>query len=204
MKNITDLLTLLQVTRSQVQQGYILSNVKKNDLSNLAEHHYLVTMYALVLGKSIAASGGKIDLQKVLEFSLFHDVGEIFGGDISMPYARKNPKAREYAKKYERENQNFITQYFPDPSEYQAIMNECLDVNTDEAKVSKIADYIETAHYLHYFGYETEFTRIVTAENMKRVVESIGDEKTKDFCQSFIDDWEQNYGEKNIFELLES
>lgn len=43
MKHLTNLFKLMQLTRSQPLYGYVIGGVQKNDLSNLAEHHYLVT-----------------------------------------------------------------------------------------------------------------------------------------------------------------
>src|SRR3989344_5119270 len=111
MKHLTNLFKLMQLTRSQPLYGYVVGGVQKNDLSNLAEHHYLVTFIAWQLARQIKSKGANINVEKVLEFAMVHDIGELFGGDISMPYARANPKAREYAKAFEEENQKFLSKF---------------------------------------------------------------------------------------------
>src|SRR5688572_26987474 len=101
MKKLTTLFRLLELTRAQPQYGYILAEIPKSDLSDLAQHHYLVTFVAWRLAVLVVQKGGKINLERVLELSLIHDLGELFGGDISMPYARANPAARNAAKEFE-------------------------------------------------------------------------------------------------------
>jgi len=46
MDNLTKLFKLVELTRFQPQYGYALAGIPKEELSNLAEHHYLVTFIA--------------------------------------------------------------------------------------------------------------------------------------------------------------
>src|SRR5690348_2583666 len=118
MKNLPRLFKLIELTRAQVQQGYLLSGVHRNELSNLAEHHYLVTFIGWQLAENLKQMGAKINVQKVMEFCLIHDLGELMGGDISAPYARVNKKALKFAKQFEEENQKFISKYFGTQEKY--------------------------------------------------------------------------------------
>src|SRR3989344_2424446 len=111
MNNLVNLFKLIELTRSQVQYGYVLSGVRKHELSNLAEHHYLVVFMAWQLAKHLNAKGANLDEKKVLEIAIIHDLGELFGGDISRPYAMANPRARKLAKAYEFENIRFLRKY---------------------------------------------------------------------------------------------
>jgi len=74
MDYLTNLFKIIELTRSQSQYGYILAGIKRGDLSNLAEHHYLVTFIAWQLTLYVKSKGAKISVQKVLEFSLIHDL----------------------------------------------------------------------------------------------------------------------------------
>src|SRR3989344_8529769 len=103
MKHLTDLFKLMQLTRSQPQYGYVPGGVQQDELSNLAEHQYLVTFIAWQIARQLKSRGSKIDVLKVVEFSLVHDLGEVFGGDISSYYRKANPKALKYAKAFEEE-----------------------------------------------------------------------------------------------------
>ena len=158
MDHLTKLFNLLEITRNQPQYGYAIwgGNVR---MGNLAEHHYMVSMIAWQLASSVNAVGAKLDIAKVFEFASIHDLGELFGGDISMPYAKANPKAREYAKKFESENHAFIARYFGDQSKhFKELSNEILEADSDEARIVKVADYIEVTHYKFFIG------RLVTSD----------------------------------------
>jgi len=81
-------------------------------------------------------------VRKVLELCLIHDLGELFGGDVAMPYAKVNPKARELAKAFEAENQKFLAEYFGGQKEhFTNLINEVMDVESDESLVYKMADF---------------------------------------------------------------
>jgi len=61
MHYLSKLFQLIQLTRSQPQYGYALSGIKQDDLSNLAEHHYLVTFIAWQLALLAKRAGlGKL------------------------------------------------------------------------------------------------------------------------------------------------
>src|SRR3989338_7599490 len=151
MNHLTNLFKLMELTRSQPQYGYVLSGIQQDELSNLAEHHYLVTFIAWQIARQVKNKGANIDIAKVLEFSLIHDLGELFGGDISMPYAKANPKAREHAKAFEEENQRFLARFFGNEADYfKKLGHEILDAESDEAIIAKVADYIEITHFKQY------------------------------------------------------
>src|SRR5690606_29298080 len=95
--------------------------------------------------------GAKINPSKVLELCLIHDLGELFGGDISRPYAMANPKARKLAKAFEAENQNYIRKYLGTVD--QEIWDEVMEPVTDEGIIYKIADVMECGHFLKYMGH---------------------------------------------------
>jgi 5'-deoxynucleotidase YfbR-like HD superfamily hydrolase len=92
MKNLAKLLSLLQLTRHQTLYGYIPNGIKRQELPTLAEHSYLTALTAWRLVKNLAKTGAKINLARVLELAFVHDLGELFGGDISMPSLIPRPK----------------------------------------------------------------------------------------------------------------
>src|SRR5579872_1840337 len=133
MNHLAKLFKLLEITRSQPQYGYALAGIPKAELSDLAQHHYLVTFIAWQLALGVQAKGAKIDVQKVLEFALIHDLGELFGGDIAMPYARANPKARQLAKAFEEENQKYLATFFGDQAKhYTELSTEIMETAVNE------------------------------------------------------------------------
>jgi 5'-deoxynucleotidase YfbR-like HD superfamily hydrolase len=203
MKNLPNLFKLIELTRSQVQYGYLLSGIKRNDLSNLAEHHYLVTFIGWQLALHLKQAGAKIDVQKVLEFCLIHDLGELMGGDISALYAKANPKAKKLAVAFEEENQKYLAKFFGDNSEhFEKLASEILDAKSDEALIAKVADYTEALNYKVYVGAFLESDRKFNVEKMKKFVEPIKDKVVKKLLTQFIADQLKSVDKNNYIEIL--
>lgn len=194
----------MQLTRSQPLYGYVIGGVQKNDLSNLAEHHYLVTFIAWQLARQVKSKGANINVEKVLEFAMVHDIGELFGGDISMPYARANPKAREYAKAFEEENQKFLSKFFgSEEAHFKKLGHEILDAKSDEALIAKIADYLEHIHYKQYIKVISQKTDIDSLRPvLKLKISKIKDPVAKKEIDKFTKDWLKNVSKKEIPEIL--
>lgn len=161
-------------------------------MGNLAEHHYMVTLIAWQLATSVNSAGAKIDVAKALEFALIHDIGELFGGDISMPYAKANPKAREFAKKFEGENHRFISGFFgPQKDHFANLSAEILDADSDEARIVKVADYIEVTHYKFFMGNFVKDDVILVADKIREKIVGMKDEIAKSELSIFIDAWQK-------------
>ena len=205
MKNLIKLFRLIELTRAQPQYGYVLAEIPKSELSDLAQHHYLVTFIAWQLARSAKRAGAKINLEKVLEFSLVHDLGELFGGDISMPYAKANPAAREKAKAFEAENQKYLASFFDDDQEYfQQLSNEIMDVTSDEGIVVKIADYIEVTQYKLYVRRLSKNDITMAKNKMILLIDKLTDKITKRELLKFIEHWSSELGKGKLDELFES
>lgn len=188
--SFAQLIRLLEITRSMPQTGYALSEMRKEELSDLAQHHYLVTAIAWQLARAALRAGGKLDLSRVLEYALVHDLGEVFGGDISLPYAKANPVAREAAKEFEARNQEYFSTWFGEDEKYiRGLFREVMEATTDEALVTKIADYIEVTHYKLYVRRLTkkdiEMAREIIGEKMSK----LGDVRTRETLASLTDEW---------------
>lgn len=190
MKKLTNLFKIVELSRSQPQYGYILAGIKKGDISNLAEHHYLVAFIAWQLALRAKSARANIDIQKVLEFALIHDLGELFGGDIAMPYAGANPKAREFAKLFESENQKFLSKFFGNQQKYyQELSDEIMETKIDESIIAKLADYIELTHYKQYVGVFSQDDIKLVEPKLKEKVEKIKDPIAKKVLLEFITEW---------------
>jgi 5'-deoxynucleotidase YfbR-like HD superfamily hydrolase len=196
MKHLTKLFKLVELTRSQPQYGYALRGIRQDDLSNLAEHQYLVTFFAWQLAQNLIENGAKINLQKILELSLAHDLGELFGGDISAPYAKVNPKAKKLAKAFEAENQKFFAKFFGASSaHFKKLGKEILDQNTDESLIVKVADYLECSHYLLYMDKFSPKELPFNISKLRGYAKKIKDKIVKKTLLDFLSVWE-----KDVFE----
>lgn len=190
MRKLVDLFKLIELTRAQAQYGYLLSGVKRDDLSNLAEHHYLVTFIGWQLAKNLISKGAKIDLLRVMEFCMIHDIGELMGGDISMHYAKVNPRARKFAKSFEEENQKFLSKFFGNEHvSFKKMAKEILNAKSDEALLAKVADYMEAAHFKVYVNAWKKSDLDLNLTNLLRFVSKIKDKTAKTELKRFIPEW---------------
>ncbi|MDP3982383.1 MAG: HD domain-containing protein [bacterium] len=181
---------IAQLTRAQIQQGYLIRGIRRQDISNLAEHHYLVAFVAWQLTLLVEQAGGKIDKAKVLEFALIHDLGELLGGDIAMPYAQRNPKAREYAKAFEAENHKFLSDYFgKSKKHFEQLSEEILNASSDESRIAKIADYIELTHYLVYMESFVESDVALIEGKIIKMITEFCDQAAREALKEFFEGW---------------
>ncbi len=190
MNHLTNLFNVLELTRNQPQTGYAIwgGGVR---MGNLAEHHYLVIMVAWQLAVMVNEAGGSLDLCKIFEFAATHDIGELFGGDISMPYAKANPKAREYAKKFEAENHVYVSKFFGSQSQHILdISTEILDADCDEARVAKIADYIEVTHYKFFIGRFLRSDVRLVSEKIRGMIRGMKSRVARKHLTAFVRKWE--------------
>jgi 5'-deoxynucleotidase YfbR-like HD superfamily hydrolase len=190
MSQLAHTFRLLELTRSQVQYGYALSGISKHEISDLAQHHYLVASFAWQLARAINKQGGTLNIERILEITLVHDLGELFGGDIAMPYAKANTAAREKATAFEQENQRYLSTILSEDPEYlQSLFAEANKPVTDEALVAKIADYMEVTHYkIHIRRFSPGDVTMI----MKRIntfIDSISAPTTKAAARSLITLW---------------
>lgn len=203
MKNLTDLFKILELMRSQPQYGYVLAGIKQDDLSNLAEHHFLVTFIAWQIVSHLRHYGAGINIQKVLELALVHDLGELLGGDIAMPYARANQKARTLAKNFEVENNNFLSQFFGEESKhFKKLSEEMADPKSDEGKIVKIADYLEITHYKFYIKVFSRFDIDLVKPKLQKMCKGIKDPIAKRALNGFITQWVRELPKKAVIKSL--
>ena len=64
MKSIVNLFKMVQATRGMTLIGWALRGISRDQQSNLAEHHYLVTFISWRLALLAKREGGKINVQK--------------------------------------------------------------------------------------------------------------------------------------------
>ncbi|MEK7113456.1 MAG: HD domain-containing protein [Patescibacteria group bacterium] len=190
MEKIIELINLLQISRIQPQYGYAVAGGNAR-IGDLAQHHYLVTMLAWQLSELVNKNGAKIDTYKVLKFSLLHDIGELFGGDIGMYYAKANPQARTYAKQFEEENQKFLSKFFSNEKEVVELAKEILESQSDEAHISKIADYLEVTHYKFFNNQLKKKDIELVAPKLTEKIEKLQDTVAKKTLLDFVNSWKE-------------
>lgn len=203
MDKLHRFLRLVQTTRAMPQTGYVISGIQKAELSDLAQHHYLVTITGWYIAKLVRQKGGKVDLERVLEICLIHDLGELFGGDIAMPYGKVNPTARKLAKQFERENQRFIASFLTDINQIEQLFRDTLIIGSVESTIAKIADYIEVTEYKNYVGRLTEGDVTMVVKRMTKMLAGLKNKSVRATLAEIIDDWSIAISARTENELLE-
>lgn len=204
VKSLTTLFRLLEITRAQVQQGYVLAEIPKAEISDLAQHHYLVTFIAWRLATLAKEAGAKINVAKVLELSLVHDLGELFGSDIAMPYAKANPKARTAAKNFERINHAYLAQFFGKGStHFLKLTAESFEPTSDEGLIAKIADYVEVTHYKLYVHRLTPGDVVMARNKITKNITAMKDTAAKKALRTFLATWAREIKSGKYRELFE-
>jgi len=151
MKNIIPLLKLMQMSRNQPQYGYLLAVHDKNVVSDLAQHHYLVSFIGWQIALACERAGVKVDVRRVMELCLVHDTGELFGGHINLFYARAVPEARKAGKEFQRETERFLAKMAGETKrQLEDLYKEESGRETDEAIITRVADLTESLFYRWY------------------------------------------------------
>ena len=195
---------MLELSRSQPQYGFMVSGVQKYELPDLAQHHYLVTIFSWILARWLVSKGAKISVERVLEYAITHDLGELFGGDIAMPYVRANPRARVFAKAFEKENSKFLAKMFgADQKYFRQLTSEILEARSDEALVSKIGDYLEVTYFKDYVGKLTSGDIKMAANAMRKKIKKVKDKAAKAGLDKFVRKWEKEMWRESRTELFE-
>lgn len=198
-----DIFKFFQLTRSMPQTGYVTMDIQQEDLSNLAEHHYNVAMIAWYIARHLINNRIQVNMGRVLELSLLHDMGELFGGDIGMVYRKANPEALKLAKDLEASNQSFIASLFGNDSTHvKEVFESDHTLDTLESIIVKTADYIEVTHFKIYIDKFSQKDIDLVLETMLKRINTVKDQKARETLTSFIQEWIEGIPGKTIEETL--
>jgi 5'-deoxynucleotidase YfbR-like HD superfamily hydrolase len=204
MENLTKLFRLIQTTRSVPLYGYALSEIPKGDIPDLAQHHYLVTFTAWQLARNLKQAGADINVERVLEFALVHDLGELLGGDIAMPYARANQKAKKLATAFELENQRYLSRFFgKEKSYFLKLANEIKAAKSDDAMIAKFADYITITHDKLFMRRLAPGDLVMAKNKINKFLDKLRDPIAKQVMTDFTKIWLAELSKSKPEELFE-
>lgn len=193
-EEIIRFIAILQLTKQQPLTGYTVSGIKQSELPNLASHHYTTAVAALLVCRHIVRLGGKINPEKIVAMLLVHDLGELFGGDISTPLNRAYPELREYKNKIGDRAVELMSRKLPGSMKedfLQLYSNN--DEESDERWVAKIFDQMDHQFFLEYYNYgfhmpehQHAFRDIVMDKHICALTAKIQDPITKDYLINFL------------------
>lgn len=194
MKDLLTFLSILQLTKEQPLTGYLSGGIRLHECPSLAEHHYTAAMIGYFLAQKIKEAGGVLDERKLLLMLLFHDLGELFGGDIASPLSRKYPDLREYKDKIGNRAMRMLSEILGDAAsgEFRAIYDECEHGTSDEKIVAKIVDQMDHQFFMEHLNYSqrtagADHRRRYIATHIVEKADLIRNEKTKAAVKEFLD-----------------
>ncbi len=205
------LLSILQIAKQVPLVGYLSAGLKLTDLPTLAEHQYTAAMTALFIGKLVTQQGGKLDVTKVVNFLLIHDLGEFFGGDISAPLNRRYPELREAKDVIGEKAVSLLTSYLPDflANEWQDWHHEYESGTSDEKWVAKIIDqldhqlFLEHMHYEQLMQKEHSFRDSFVSNHIVALADKIFDPITRKVLRELLEEFKTNFYKRGFIGLDE-
>ncbi len=133
-KEIVTFIKELERLKETTRSAY----TKKGRRESVAEHSWRLAMFALALKDELEG----LDMNKVIQMCLVHDLGEAYDGDISATVkVNHDKKIKKEEKGVER-----LTDALPEENQ-SAILTLCKEYNkgeTSEAKFVKALDKMET------------------------------------------------------------
>ncbi len=212
MEKLLALLSVVQLTKQQPLTGYSVAGVKLAELPTLAEHHYTSALAAMFASRHIKKLGGNIDPEKIVAMLLIHDLGELFGGDISTPLSRTYPELREYKNKIGERAIDLMTKELPDEikNDFLDLYYACETKNSDEYWVVKFFDQLDHQLFLeHYnFGFgmpakQDNFRNFIVDEHIGKLLENISDKITHQYLQELFTTYKEKFYKRGFIGLNE-
>ena len=212
MLKLLRLLSLLQITKQQPLTGYIAAGIKLSEIPTLAEHQYGAAMSAFLVCDTIVQRGGKIDTQKIVLMLLLHDLGELFGGDISGPLNRRFPELREYKDKIGERAVQLLTEFVSNLEREKiiALHHEFEKENTDEKWIAKILDQMDHQFFLEHHHYRQRLTAekhdyrdTFVHDHIYQLAEKISDPAARAFFEEFFAIFKTDFDEQGFVGINE-
>ncbi|MFH1145777.1 MAG: YfbR-like 5'-deoxynucleotidase [bacterium] len=163
MHKLVHLLATLEITKQMPRYGWAFSGMKEDDMDDLAQHHYAVTVFCLLVGWQLQERGVPINLEKLLTLALLHDVGELFGGDIATPLGLQNPQAKAASRMIEDTTIEFLAKLPGDQELAKKFIQACQEERGQqslEAQIIKIIDRLEAQLHFELARQPEEYTNV--------------------------------------------
>lgn len=164
----------IQSLKNLFRQGWLKNGVEKKFCESVADHSFSTAMLAWLIADEYLP---ELDIIKVLKYSLIHEIGEIYAGDITPEDNITD------SKKYELEvasvKKVFSKLKYGD--KYIKLWEEFENAENKEAKFIKQIDRLEMALQAHYYEKKLSLDLQDFRNSAKKVLK---DEILKDLLQS--------------------
>jgi 5'-deoxynucleotidase YfbR-like HD superfamily hydrolase len=137
---IKELYKLKEIPRT----GWIFHGIKLEHTESVAEHLSMVSILSLILTHILEKNDFKINVKKVLEMAILHDIPEILTFDISKQYLEYlGTKGQKIKSMLEKSATNYILNKLHDEelsSNWKKVLKEYWSSKTLESKIVHAAD----------------------------------------------------------------
>jgi putative hydrolase of HD superfamily len=138
--NLKDLLYTVNRRLSDLERFNNLPRIRKESVS---EHCFYVAFYVMMLSRFIPG----INVEKALKMALIHDLEESISGDVPHTLKLQYPILNEHLEETNKKIINDMFSGFDNPDEYIALWQETRGIETEEARLVKVADYLSVLFY---------------------------------------------------------
>lgn len=164
----------------------LMHNTQKEDLMQHTAECAFIANYLAIVGNCYF--GKNYDVNRITVCALYHDVAEVFTGDLPTPIKYFNDDIRNIYKQIEKTVSEKLISNLPEDMQpgYSVYLDEA-SFSDEERKLLKIADklcaYIKCIHEIN--AGNKEFGPAYTG--IKRQVEGIGNEELKYFLDNCLE-----------------
>jgi 5'-deoxynucleotidase YfbR-like HD superfamily hydrolase len=120
---------------------------------SVAEHSYYVGLYAYFIVNWVRSQGFCIDMEKVLERCLFHDLEEAVTGDSPRPHKHRRPQLLEMMNQAALEEfSTVVAEIIPENEETKEYLGQVWRDAKDESpegRVVALADFLSVVSHLY-------------------------------------------------------
>ena len=174
-EKILDVYFEIQSLKNLFRQGWLKKGVKKKFCESVADHSFSTAMLAWLIADEYFP---KLDLVKILKYSLIHEIGEIYAGDIT---PEDNITDSE---KYELEIAAVKKVFgkLKNGDKYITLWEEFENGGNKEAKFIKQIDRLEMALQAHFYekklgldleDFKDSAKKVLTDETLIKLLEDL-------------------------------
>ena len=164
----------IQSLKNLFRQGWLKKGIEKKFCESVADHSFSASMLAWLIADNYLP---ELDIIKILKYSLIHEIGEIYAGDI-IPDDNITD-----AEKYELEIASVkkVFSKLKHSDKYIKLWEEFENAENKEAKFVKQIDRLEMAFQAHFYENKLDLNLQDFKNSAKSVLK---EEILKDLLQS--------------------
>ena len=161
------------------RQGWLQAGIPIEKCESVADHSFLTTMLAWMIAEELAP---ELDSEKIIKMSLLHEMGEIYGGDITP----RDGVGESEKFLLEYDSMHKVLSKLFNGEKWSALWEEFEKANSPEAKFVKQIDKLEMAlqaysyeqsHKLDLMSFYKSTENVLEDENLKEILAEILSEK---------------------------